>query len=92
VNNGLAVYIAPYDYSHRELVLAIAQQFGSSHEDDSVEEPILRLQHIYIGGETSDIAPLIVFADPVISIGARFIHYVEQHHGFNPQYFRSQAV
>ncbi len=37
VNQGLAVYIAPYDYSHRELVLAIAQQFGSSHEDESVE-------------------------------------------------------
>jgi hypothetical protein len=35
VNRGLAVFIAPHDYSHRELVLAIAQQFGSSHEDYS---------------------------------------------------------
>jgi len=37
VNKGLAVFIRPHDYSHRELTLAIAQQFGSSHEDDSVE-------------------------------------------------------
>ncbi len=43
VNKGLAVFIRPYNYSHRELTLAIAQQFGSSHEDDSVEEPIVQL-------------------------------------------------
>jgi hypothetical protein len=88
VNKGLAVFIAPYDYSHRDLVLAIAQQFGSSHEDDSVEEPILRLRQIYIGGERSDLAPLTVFADSVLSVGRAFIRHVEQHHGFRPQYFR----
>lgn len=88
VNNGLAVYIAPYDYSHRELVLAIAQQFGSSHEDDAIEEPILLLQKIYICGETSDIVPLIVFAEFVISVGLRFIRHLEECHGFQPRYFR----
>lgn len=92
VNRGLAVFIEPYDYSHRELVLAIAQQFGSSHEDDSVEEPILRLQQVYLGGERSDLAPMTVFADSVLSVGVGFIRYVEQHHGFRPQYFRGEAV
>ena len=87
VNNGLAVYIAPHDYSHRDLVLAIAQQFGSSHEDDSIEEPIIRLQQIYIGGQTGDIAPLISFADSVIAVGTNFLHYLEQHHEFQPKYF-----
>src|SRR5262249_16172865 len=81
VNKGLAVFIAPYDYSHRELVLAIAQQFGSSHEDDSVEEPILRLQQIYIGGQRGDLAPMIVFANSVLSVGVGFIRHVEDHHG-----------
>ena len=92
VKQGLAVYIAPYDYSHRELVLAIAQQFGSSHEDESVEEPIVRLQSIVIGGETSEIAPMIVFADWVISVGRLFIRHLAEHHEFEPQYFRNQVV
>ena len=92
VNQGLAVYIAPYDYSHRELVLAIAQQFGSSHEDESIEEPIVRLQNIVIGGETSDIAAMIGFADKVISVGQLFVGHLVEHHGFEPQYFRNQAV
>ena len=87
VNNGLAVYIAPHDYSHRDLVLAIAQQFGSSHEDDSIEEPIIRLQQMYIGGQTGDIAPLISFADSVIAVGTNFLHYLERHHEFQPKYF-----
>ncbi len=92
VNNGLAVYITPHDYSHRDLVLAIAQQFGSSHEDDSVEEPIIRLQQIYIGRQTGDIAPLISFADSVITVGTNFVHYLEQRYEFQPKYFRGKAV
>ncbi len=92
VNRGLAVFIAPHDYSHRELVLAISQQFGSSHEDESVEEPILRLQQIYLGGERGDLAPMTVFADSVLSVGVAFIRHVEQHHGFQPQYFLGKAV
>ncbi len=86
VNRGLAVFIVPYDYSHRELVLAIAQQIGSSHEDDSVEEPILRLQQVYLGGERGDLAPMTVFADSVVSVGVAFIRHVEQHHNFQPRY------
>lgn len=92
INRGLAVFIAPYDYSHRELVLAIAQQLGSSHEDDSVEEPILRLQQIYIGGQRGDLAPMIVFANDVLSVGVAFIRHVESDHSFQPRYFRGKAV
>lgn len=92
VNNGVAVYIAPHDYSPRDLVLAIAQQFGSSHEDDSVEEPIIRLQQIYIGGQRGDIAPLISLADSVIAVGTEFVHYLEQCHEFQPKYFSRKAV
>ena len=92
VNSGLAVFIAPHDYSHRELVLAIAQQFGSSHDDDSVEEPILRLQQIYIGGQRGDLAPMTTFAESVLSVGVAFIRLVENHRGFRPRYFHREAV
>lgn len=88
VNKGLAVFIKPYDYSNRELTLAIAQQFGSSHEDDSVEEPIVQLQQIIIGGETGDIAPMIAFAESVIHVGQLFISHVVSTFSYEPQYFR----
>ena len=91
VNKGLAVYIKPYDYSHKDLILAIAQQLGSSHEDESVEEPIIRLQQIIIGGETSDIAPMIVFAKQVITVGSMFIGHLVEHHGYKPRYFTNSA-
>jgi hypothetical protein len=92
VNKGLAVYIKPYDYSYRELTLAIAQQFGSSHEDDSVEEPIVRLQQIFIGGESSDIVPLIELARYVLKVGTRFIRFLVENHSYNPKYFRDFAA
>ena len=88
INKGLAVFIEPYDYSNRELTLAIAQQFGSSHEDDSVEEPIVQLQQIIIGGETSDIAPMIVFAKSVIHVGQMFISHLVRNFNYEPQYFK----
>lgn len=92
VNKGLAVYIKPYDYSHKDLVLAIAQQLGSSHEDESVEEPIIQLQQIIVGGETSDIAPMIEFAELVIKVGSMFVEHLVKHHGYKPKYFSTSAA
>lgn len=88
VTKGLAVYIKPYEYSNQELTLAIAQQFGSSHEDNSIEEPIVRLQQIIIGGETSDIAPMIEFAVTVIHVGKIFISHLVNSLGYAPRYFK----
>jgi hypothetical protein len=87
VDKGLAVHIAPHDYSNRELTLAIAQQMGSSHEDDAVEEPIVRLQRVVLAGETGDIAPLIGFARYVVRVGLDFLHYVVLRHRYEPRYF-----
>jgi len=84
---GLAVYVAPYDYSHKELVLAIAQQFGSSHEDDSVEEPIVRLRQVIIGGEMGDVAPLVAFARLVLSVGQKFLDHLVTNYQYAPAYF-----
>jgi hypothetical protein len=92
VDRGLTVYIAPHDYSNRDLVLAIAQQYGSSHEDDSVEEPILRLREFIIGGHTGDVAPLIAFADSVIRVGQLFLEHLVGQHGYQPQHFKVNAI
>lgn len=86
VDKALAVYVAPYDYSYRELVLAIAQQVGGSHEDTTVEEPIVRLSHFFIGGHEGHITPLISFAKLVTGVGAQFIAFVAKNHGYRPRY------
>ncbi len=54
-----------------------------------MDRDIIRLQQIYIGGQTGDIAPLISFADSVIAVGTDFVHYLEQYHEFQPKYLRS---
>ena len=49
VENHLAVYLAPYEYTFRDLVLKVAEQLGSSHEDLSVEEPLAKMQNMILG-------------------------------------------
>lgn len=92
VNKGLAVFIRPYDYSNRDLVLAISQQFGSSHEDEAVEEPILQMRQVQLAGQSSEIAALISFTDSVISVGTAFIGHMMDKHGFEPRYFKVKHV
>lgn len=76
VEKALAVFVAPYDFSYRELTLAIAQQVGSSHEDLTVEEPLIRMQQIRLVGHQGHIAPLIAFADLVLKVGGDFMEFL----------------
>lgn len=85
---ALAVYVAPYDYSYKDLVLAVAQQLGSGHEDTAVDEPLLQLRQYVIGGDEGHIAPLINFADLVLEVGISFIAFVADEHGYKPEYFQ----
>ena len=87
VERALAVYIAPYDYSYRDLVLAVAQQVGSSHEDTAVDEPLLQLRRYVIGGNQGHVAPLINLADLVLKVGMSFVAFVSEKHGYRPKYF-----
>ena len=88
VDNALAVYIAPYEYSYRDLVLAVSQQLGSGHEDTAVDEPIVQMSQIVIGGDEGHIAPLINFAELVVEVGVQFIAFTAAEHGYKPKYFR----
>ena len=92
VEKGLAVYIRPYDYSYRDLVLAIAQQVGSSHEDHALDEQLIQMQNIILGNEESHIAVLIQFTDLVIEVGSMFIGHVVQNYGYKPTYFKGRAT
>jgi len=92
VDRGLAVHIRPHDYSNRELVLAIAQQFGSSHEDESVDEPLVQLQQFVIGGQRGDLAPLISFASTVIYVGRLFVQHLVSDYSYDPAYFKGEEL
>ena len=92
VEKGLAVFIAPYDYSYRELTLAVSQQVGSSHEDLTVEEPLVKLQHFSLAGHKGHVAPLIVFADLALEVGGAFVDFLVQTQSYKPQYYKEQQA
>lgn len=87
VKKALSVYIKPYDYSYQDLVLAISQQQGSSHEDDTVEEPISKIQNVRIGSDQGHVAPLISFADLVIKVGSDFLNFLIDKYQYEPKCF-----
>ena len=61
------------------------------HEDQTVEEPILHLQQVRLVGETSEIATLISFANQMLHIGADFVCYAADYHGYQPLYFKGEG-
>lgn len=87
VNTALAVFIRPRDYSFRDLVLALAQQMGSSHEDHEVEETLVAVQSIFIGGHQGHIAPIIGFGHLVVRAGSEFLGFMIRKCGYTPRYF-----
>ena len=92
VENGLAVFIKPYDYSFRDLVCAIAQQEGSGHEDPLVDEPLAQMHSVIIGNEKSHVAALMGFANLVIKVGSLFLGHVVDNHGYELRYFEPGAT
>jgi hypothetical protein len=87
VDQGLALYIAPYDYSYRDLVLAVSQQIGSGHEDLAVDEPLVQLEKFIINGNAGYVEPLLCFADLVVAVGRLFMVHVKEKCNFAPSYF-----
>jgi len=72
-DNALAILMTPIDYSYCDLVLAVAQQCGSSHEDKEIEEPIAQMRSLKLGGVESHIAVLVEFARLVLDAGIKFL-------------------
>lgn len=70
----------------------MAQQVGSSHEDPFVDEPVVQMQRLIIGGEESHIAVLIGFADLVIKVGSMFMEHMIEKHGYDPRYFKQHPT
>jgi hypothetical protein len=69
VDRALAVYVAPHEFSYRELILGVAQQIGVSHEDPTVDEALVHLEGFIIGGYSGYGAPLVHVANLVFNAG-----------------------
>jgi hypothetical protein len=87
LEKALAVEWSGHDYSFNQLICAVAQQVGSSHEDTAVDEPLVQLQKGMIGRDEAHIAPLVVIADLVREAGLHFLGFVEQHLGYRLRFF-----
>jgi hypothetical protein len=93
VDEGLAVYIAPQDYSYNRLTRAIAEQCGVAHEDEAIEEGLAAMQCILIGNDHSNIRVLISFADTILRAGLEFLAFMVATYRYQLQrfYFSSEG-
>jgi hypothetical protein len=82
LDKALAVFIAPDEYSYRELIVSVAQQIGSSHEDLVVDEGIYKLSRTEIGGQLAYAAPIIGIGSKCCDAGIELIAHVVNNHGY----------
>jgi len=86
-DKALATFIKPYDYSFRDLVLCVAQQCGSSHEDQAIDEPIAQMGTILLLGVESHVAVIIDYARRVLDAGVNFVLYSVEKGLYQARYF-----
>jgi hypothetical protein len=87
VDEGLAAFIAPYEYSYNQLTRVIAEQSGSAHEDETMEEGLAAMHHVRIGNDHSHIVTLIGFADTILCAGLEFLNFMVATHGYRLRRF-----
>jgi hypothetical protein len=87
VDKALAVTVEQRDYSYGQLVRAIAQQLGGSHEDNAVDESLAVMTQSVLGKLQGHLAPLVKFAELVLGIGMEFLAYLSKSHGFELRHF-----
>jgi hypothetical protein len=81
LDKALAVFIARDEYSYRELIVSVAQQIGSSHEDLVVDEGIYKLSRTEIGGQLAYAAPIIGIGSKCFDAGMELVAHVVNNHG-----------
>jgi hypothetical protein len=87
VDEGLAAFIAPYEYSYNQLTRAIAEQCGVAHEDEAIEEGLAAMHDFRIGNDHSHIVTLISFADSILRAGLTFLDFMGATHGYQLRRF-----
>jgi hypothetical protein len=91
-DKAFATLIYFHEYSFCELVLDVAQQCGSSHEDEAIDEPIAQMRTIRIGGVEQHVAVIVDYAKRVLDAGANFILYAVEKGLYEARYFAKKTV
>lgn len=86
-----AVYVSSITekITHQYLILAIAQQMGSAHEDDGVEPKLHRLNAIFFNGLQPYYRPIAFISELTLQIGERVLEHAELHEGYQRSKRRS---
>lgn len=78
-----AIFVSRKGYTHEQLIKAVAQQMGSAHEDDSVEEYLVDLSETLILNKAPLVEVLASDADLVLEVGSRILEAATQNLGFS---------
>lgn len=69
-------------FKHEYLIKAIAQQMGSAHEDDGLEQMLVDLKSILIGGLEPYIPVMATNAELTLEVGERVLENAEKSLGY----------
>jgi hypothetical protein len=86
VERGLAVFISGREFTYRDLVLAVAQQIGTGHEDPLVDEHLAELEQYIIGGFSGYGAPVGHLGQLALSAGLNLTEHLVQQHDYRPHW------
>lgn len=75
------------EYTCKELILAVAQQIGSGHEDEAVDE---LLHYVCLIEQVNNVRPTILgplmrIAEEVLALGSMFVFVASQHYAYCPR-------
>lgn len=87
VDSGFAVFIEGRTFTNKELILAVAQQLGSSHEDPTVDRHLAELETYIIGGFSGYGATLRSLGPAVLDAGVKTVLHAAKTNGYTPQFF-----
>jgi hypothetical protein len=82
------VYVLGHAYSYSELVRTLAEQSGLGHEDWTVDQNMVALETIIIGGFQGHVAPLRSLSEHVLAAGIEVVNRATSM-GYRPRYLIS---
>jgi len=69
-------------FKHEYLIKAIAQQMGSAHEDDGLEQMLIDLKSIFVNGVEPYNSVIATNAELTLEIGERVLEKAEKHQNY----------
>lgn len=85
-----ALVVGGKPYVHGYLIKAVAQQMGSAHEDDGLEQMLVDLKSIFINGVEPYIPVLATNSELALEIGERVLESAEKNMGYKRHHHKHE--